>query len=302
MLRKDFLKLTAFSGTIFSTMVKAVPQSKPAAMTAADLQNYLISLVPLPEKTVDRFIIGDPGTRIKKIATCWMPYWDTCKEAVKAGANVIVTHEPTFYTHWDLDEKRPYSDQEFAREQYMQLVESKKKWILDNGLVIIRHHDTLDALKDRGIPYSFGKFLGFRNEDIINSKTYYNVYRIKKQPASVVAAGIAKRMSEVGQPGVAFYGDPDYPVSTVGVGTGAICDPMRFADLKPDLAIAIDDSVKTWTQTYFARDTGKPLVIVNHGASEEAGIQELNRIIKEKFPSVETIHFRQGCTYKWITA
>lgn len=302
MLRKDFLKLTAFSGAIFSTTVKAVQQSKPAAMTAADLQNYLISLVPLPEKTVDRFIIGDPGTRIKKIATCWMPYWDTCKEAVKAGANVIVTHEPTFYTHWDLDEKRPYSDQEFAREQYMQLVESKKKWILDNGLVIIRHHDSLDALKDRGIPYSFGKFLGFRNEDIINSKTYYNVYRIKKQPASVVAAGIAKRMSEVGQPGVAFYGDPDYPVSTVGVGTGAICDPMRFADLKPDLAIAIDDSVKTWTQTYFARDTGKPLVIVNHGASEEAGIQELNRIIKEKFPSVETIHFRQGCTYKWITA
>ena len=302
MIRKNFIKLAVFSGAMINSSLKAAGQTKPAEMTAAELQKYLVSLVPLPEKTVDRIIIGDPGTKIKKIGTCWMPYWDTCKEAVRAGVNVLVTHEPTFYTHWDLDEKREYSDLEYTRDQYKQLVESKKKWILDNGLVIIRHHDTLDALKDRGIPYSFGKFLGFQNSDIINSKTYYNVYRIKKQAASIVAAGIAKRMSEVGQPGVAFYGDPDYPVTSVGVGTGAICDPMRFADLKPDLAIAIDDSVKTWTQTYFARDTGRPLVIVNHGATEEMGLKELRNIISEKFPSIDVIHFEQGCTYKWITA
>lgn len=302
MLRKNFIKLAALSGAFISSPRKSAGQTKAAAMTATDLQNYLVSLVPLPEKTVDRIIIGDPGTRIKKIGTCWMPYWDTCKQAVKEGVNVLVTHEPTFYTHWDLDEKREYSDLEYTRDQYRQLVESKKKWILDNGLVIIRHHDTLDALKDRGIPYSFGKFLGFPNSDIINSKTYYNVYRVKKQPASIVAAGIAKRMAEVGQPGVAFYGDPDYPVTSVGVGTGAICDPMRFADLKPDLAIAIDDSVKTWTQTYFARDTGRPLVIVNHGATEEMGLRELRNIISEKFPSIDVIHFKQGCTYKWIQA
>ena len=45
---------------------------------------------------------------------------------------------------------------------------------------------------------------------------------------------------------------------TVGIGTGCICDPMEFADLKPDIFIAIDDVVRTWTQTTFAADTGQP--------------------------------------------
>jgi hypothetical protein len=27
----------------------------------------------------------------------------------------------------------------------------------------------------------------------------------------------------------------------------------------------------------------------------------LNQIIGNKFPDIETIHFNQGCSYKWIT-
>lgn len=304
MLRKDFIKLAAMAGVIISPAGKIRNEQKAGELTAAELQKYLVSLTVLPERTVDRIVIGDPQTRIKKIGTCWMPVWSTLKEAVKAGVNVMVTHEPTFYTHWDLDEKKEgyHSSIESTKQAYLELVEKKKKWINENGLVIIRNHDTLDALKEVGIPYSLGTFLGYKNSDIINSKTFYNVYRIDKQPAGVVAKNIARKLAEFGQPGVAFYGDPDYQVTSVGVGTGAICDPMRFSDLKPDLAIAIDDSVKTWTQTTFATDSGKPLVVINHGTSEEAGLQMLNKIIRERFTGIDVRHFKQGCTYKWITA
>jgi len=231
-----------------------------------------------------------------------MPYWETCRNAVKSGVNTLVTHEPTFYTHWDLDEQQEdyYRSSEFTRQQYTQQVEKKKKWILDNGLVIIRNHDTLDALPDKGIVFSLGQYLGFDNADIIASRTYYNVYKVNTQPAGDYARKIAGQLKELGQPGVAFYGDPDYKVSSVGVGTGCICDPMEFAELKPDIFIAIDDVVRTWTQTTFAIDTGHPLIVINHGTSEEMGVRSLNRIIAERFPGIEVVHFKQGCTYRWI--
>jgi putative NIF3 family GTP cyclohydrolase 1 type 2 len=308
MKRKDFIRMTALTGGYFaaSGMAKAdsISASETAAgLSAAELQKFLVSLTQLKPRTVDRFIIGAPETKIKKLGTCWMSDWKTCRKAVESGVNVLVTHEPTFYTHWDLDEKSGdyYSSPEFTRNLYLEQVEKKKKWINDNGLVIIRNHDTMDALKDKGIPFALGNFLGFENGDIVRSRTYYNVYRLESQPAAVYAKKVAAKLAELGQPGVEFYGDPGRVISSVGVGTGCICDPMEFADLKPDLFIAIDDVVRTWTQTTYASDTGEPLVVINHGTSEEMGMRMLNKIIKQKFPELETIHFNQGCTYNWIT-
>ena len=308
MIRKDFIKMAALSGGYLAASGVA-KGTKPAAakdsagISAAELQKFLISQTQLKPRTVDRFIIGDPATKIKKAGTCWMSDWKTCRKAVESGVNVLVTHEPTFYTHWDLDEKEGdyYAAPEYTKQLYLEQVDRKKKWINDNALVIIRNHDTMDALKDTGIPYALGNFLGFSNSDIIASRTYYNVYKLNNQTASGFARKVAVKLSELGQPGVAFYGDPDRQIASVGVGTGCICDPMEFADLKPDLFIAIDDVVRTWTQTTYASDTGNPLIVINHGTSEEMGMRMLNKIIKQKFPELETIHFNQGCTYKWIT-
>lgn len=308
MKRKDFIKMSAMTGSYFaaSILTKANNEEKgikSAGMTAAELQKFLISLTLLKPGTVDRFIIGDPETKIKKAGTCWMSDWKTCKKAVESGVNVLVTHEPTFYTHRDLDEKEGdyFASPSFTKELYLEQVEKKKKWINENGLVIIRNHDTMDALGDKGIPFALGNFLGFKNEDIIASRTYYNVYKVKSQTASGYAGKVAARLSEIGQPGVAFYGDPERVISSVGVGTGCICDPMEFADMKPDIFISIDDVVRTWTQTAFAADTGNPLIVINHGTSEEMGMRSLNQIIRQQFPDLEVIHFNQGCTYKWIT-
>lgn len=308
MKRKDFIRLAAITGGYLATS-GASAGNKPSdgtnssGITAAELQKFLVSQTQLKPRTVDRFIIGDPETKIKKAGTCWMSDWKTCRKAVEAGVNVLITHEPTFYTHWDLDEKQGdyFASPEYTKELYLKQVEKKKKWINDNGLVIIRNHDTMDALKDVGIPFSLGNFLGFNNSDILTSRTYYNVYRVKSQKASGYAKNVAGKLSEIGQPGVAFYGDPDRVVKSVGIGTGCICDPMEFADLNPDLFVAIDDVVRTWTQTAYASDTGNPLIVINHGTSEEMGMRMLNQIIRKKFPDLEVIHFNQGCTYKWIT-
>jgi putative NIF3 family GTP cyclohydrolase 1 type 2 len=279
-------------------------RNQSGTMTAAALNAHLRSLVAVDEPSVDKIIIGDPETVVKKIGTAWMPYWRTLKEARKKGVNTMVVHEPTFYTHRDLEETRWdwHAAPDPAKKMYQDQVDAKKKWILENEMVVIRCHDVLDKIKGFGIPFAFGRGLGFSDADLIASRTYYNVYRIGEQPAGGVARRIAGKLREVGQPGVAFYGDPETPVRSVGLGTGCICDPLNFMDLEMDLAVAIDDSVSTWVQTTYAEDTGKPLVVVNHGTSEEFGMRELSAQLDQSLEFVEVIHFPQGCSYQWISS
>jgi putative NIF3 family GTP cyclohydrolase 1 type 2 len=311
MKRKDFLK-SSLMATVGISLVSEVHgwnsfersgKLSGAISTAGELNAFLRSLTEVAEPSVDRIIIGDPSTEIRKIGTCWMPYWDTLKQAVKQGVNIMVVHEPTFYTHWDLD--NPVNDfyqaQKNGRDEYTQLVEKKKKWISEKGLVIIRCHDVWDKIAEIGIPFALGKALGFSLKDIRSKETYYNVYQTEPRKAIDVARDIALKLKTYGQPGVAFYGDENFPVSSIGIGTGCICDPLNFYHLKPDMFIAITDVVRTWIQTSYARDCGKPLVVIDHGTSEEPGIRMLSDFLTEKLPGTETIHFKQGCTYKWIS-
>src|SRR6187549_3707956 len=50
---------------------------------------------------VDTFKAGDPLTPVKGIATSTMATMDVLKQAVKTGANFIITSEPTFYARSD---------------------------------------------------------------------------------------------------------------------------------------------------------------------------------------------------------
>jgi putative NIF3 family GTP cyclohydrolase 1 type 2 len=305
MKRKEFIGLAASSAMAVSMFPDALFAKNPGrVISAKDLNDYLRSLIEVDEPSVDKVIVGDPETKITKIGTAWMPYWKTLKEARAKGVNTMVVHEPTFYTHRDLDETKwdQLGAPSPAKEMYQQQVAAKKQWIEENGMVVIRCHDVLDKIGEYGIPFAFGRALGFRDSDLITSRTYYNVYGIESKPAIEVARHVASKLASVGQPGLAFYGDENYPVKSVGLGTGCICDPMQYMDLEMDLAIAIDDSISTWKQTTFAEDTGRPLLVVNHGSTEEFGMKELSLQLNKSLNAVETIHFKQGCSYKWVTA
>lgn len=315
--RRQFLKASSsmvMTSALFSQ--KSFGESQGGALKAIDVQNYLRTLCDVVEPSSDRIIIGDPNTEVTKMGTCWMPYWKTLKKAVSEGVNTLIVHEPTFYAHWDLDHKEEdywlrieidlgsmnKKSPEAARAAYIALMEKKKQWIEEHGLVIIRCHDVMDKIAEFGIPYALGQALGFTNNDIIRSRTFYNVYRIDPAPAIDVAKHIATQFNSVGQPGVAFYGDPQYMVKSVGLGTGCICNPIDFMDLNPDLYISIDDTIRTWIQTTYAEDSGQPLVVINHGTSEEFGPRTMNTHLRTIYPDYEIIHFEQGCSYRWVVA
>jgi putative NIF3 family GTP cyclohydrolase 1 type 2 len=303
MKRRKFIRMTGLGTASTMLFASGISQCNIEKMTAEDLNTYLRSIIEVDEPSVDRIVIGNPKTEITGIGTAWMPYWKTLKKTVEAGVNTLVVHEPAFYTHWDLDaDNSDYLRAPIpAKDNYTKVVNEKKKWIEDNGLVIIRCHDVLDKVPDWGIPYALGKGLGLSNDNIVKSKKFYNVYEIEPTPASEVAQKIAVSLKVIGQPGVAFYGDENYIVKTIGLGTGCICDPLQYSELEPDLFIGIDDTIRTWIQSTYAEDTGQPLVVINHGTSEEFGMQSLNEHLTKTFKNYEVIHLKQGCGYKWIS-
>lgn len=307
--RRDFLFLIGAnslavalaSNALARTTLKAIRGKK--RLTAGDLQRYLRSLYEIEEPSCDQIVVGRAEKEISKIGTAWMGYWRTCRKAVEMGIDALVVHEPTFYSHWDLGaEDARYRRNEAAEAAYEKLIAEKHAWIEDHGLTIIRSHDVMDRVGEFGMPFALGETLGFSKDDIVRSQMCYNVYAIEPKPAKDVAREIARRLKPLGQPGVAFYGDEDRSVTSVGVGTGCICDPIQYASLNPDLFIAIDDKVNTWIQTTYAEDSGHPLVVINHGTSEECGMKALAGHLSEALPNVPVVHVGDGCSYKWFAA
>ncbi len=273
-----------------------------------ELNIFLNNLAKIPEDTVtvDKIIIGDELVPIKKIGTCWVATFDVLKKAVEEGVNVIVTHEPTFYTHWDLEDEKPHysyvrRDQNLTKgeQAYLEQIEKKKKFILDNNLVIIRCHDTMDFREDFGMSKALAKVLGFKEEDLLFSKTVYNIYRVDRLSAYELTKKIADALKPLNHIGVQFYGDENRIVNSIGIGCGCYCDPILYMEYDADYYLAINDMIKTWVQSVYSADSGLPMGVINHGTSEEMGMRLLASYINEE-TGIETIHFNGGCDYKLI--
>jgi putative NIF3 family GTP cyclohydrolase 1 type 2 len=260
-------------------------------MEAFQVNRYLNSLFSdLKEDTVDRVIYGDSDREVKGITVAWMPYRWVLEKTHALGANVLVTHEPTFYDHRDLAGK--LADIPATTE--------KQKLIDELGITVIRCHDVWDALPEIGNPFAWGDFLELGAP--VDGERYYNIYEVSPQSARSFARYVAGKTHQLGQPTIGFYGDPDREVRKVGLGTGCICDPFKMYKMGADLAISVDDTVRAWVAGEWCQDEGNPLLVVNHCVSEELGIVTLANHIREVFSDVPVTHIPQQCTFQSITA
>src|SRR6185437_1633077 len=106
---------------------------------------------PVDPNTVDTFKAGDPETPVTGIATTFLDTYDVLQEAVASGANLIITHEPTFYNHLD--------ETGFLKGD--PVFEQKMAYIREHHLVIWRFHDQWHWRKPDGIIEGFTQALGW---------------------------------------------------------------------------------------------------------------------------------------------
>src|SRR6266436_688366 len=91
------------AGAALTAAQTALPQSTGEAFTAGQVIARIKANIGIPwrAQTVDNIIVGTPETRVKGIATTRMSTLDVVQRAAAALRNMVITHEPTFFSHQD---------------------------------------------------------------------------------------------------------------------------------------------------------------------------------------------------------
>jgi putative NIF3 family GTP cyclohydrolase 1 type 2 len=103
--RREFVALTAagaVAGPIASTF--ALGQRPAVRITAGDIVERIKQSVGVPWNagtTVDTFKAGDPSTVVTGVVVTSMATLAVLQQAVKVGANFVITSAPTFYSRAD---------------------------------------------------------------------------------------------------------------------------------------------------------------------------------------------------------
>ena len=102
---------------------------------------------------MDTFKAGDPDTPVAGIATSFMATLDVLQRAAAAGKNLIVTHEPTFWSRQD-ETKELVNDP---------IYKFKQAFIAQHKLVVRRFHDHWHARQPDAVMTGLVQLLGWDN-------------------------------------------------------------------------------------------------------------------------------------------
>jgi len=225
--------------------------------------------VPWQEETVDTFKAGDPDTKVTGIAVTMMATFDVLQRAAVSGANLIITHEPTFYNHQDKpDLEQKENDPVWA---------AKRAFIQEHNLVVWRFHDHWHRMKRDGIEAGMAHALGWEKfQDAGNQYLFSLPETDLEHLASDLKSRLKIRVMRV-------VGDPKLKVMKVALVPGAsgFVKETRALEIS-DVQVLITGEPREWETVEYVADAvteGKPkaLIILGHIPSEQAGMEECAR-------------------------
>ena len=241
-------------------------------MRAREIREYFLSRADRvdPEHTVDTFKHGDPETEVGGVGVTWMLTMDAIDEAERLGVNFFITHEPTFYTHYD--------DVEEVKDDPM--YQAKRKRLDEAGLTVLRLHDCWDHWPEIGIGPTLAKLLGLtlleRGEG--NVKVYGAA-----TPTTLDAFARLVR-EKLGMDAVQVMGPADAQVERVGLAFGMSGGLVRlrgYVAMKTDVIVA--GELIHWQDIRYLQDNKCPLILTDHAASENPGMRSLAEFVQEQF-------------------
>jgi len=215
--------------------------------------------VPWRAQTVDTIKSGNPNTPVKGIATTMMATFDVVKRAAADGLNMVITHEPTFYSHED--KTGELTDDPVYRQ--------KQEFLDRNQMVVFRFHDHWHAMRPDGIATGMTQLLEWtKNVDPANPRQFLF--------DGVTLADLARQIQDrLKIRSMRLVGDPALKVRRVGANWGYAGSLRAFA--RPDLDALIIGEAREWELIEYAADavTGgakRGLIVMGHIPSEQGGM------------------------------
>jgi putative NIF3 family GTP cyclohydrolase 1 type 2 len=228
-----------------------------AAQVIASIQGHVG--VPWRAQTVDTIKSGDPNTVIKGIATTMMATFDVVQRAAADGLNMVITHEPTFYSHEDKTAD--------LRDDSVYRV--KQDFLDKNQMVVFRFHDHWHAMRPDGIATGMTEALGWtKMVDPANPRQFLFHEMTLGELAKQMQDRLKIRTMRV-------VGDPALKVRKAAANWGYAGSLRAFA--RTDLDALIIGEAREWELIEYAADAvtsgaKRGLIVMGHIPSEQGGM------------------------------
>jgi putative NIF3 family GTP cyclohydrolase 1 type 2 len=260
-----------------SAMVAAYPQDA-APLTAGRVIERIKANVGIPwrAETVDNLIFGGPETPVKGIATAMMATLDVVQRAAAAGKNMVITHEPTFYSHQDR------IDSLSKDETYL----FKTEFLRKNNMAVFHFHDHWHGRRPDGIATGMVRELGWeKNADPQNAR----VFVFPRVPLARFARDIESRLKART---MRVLGNPGLPVNRVLASWGNVSlNPGIPYISRPEVDVLLAGETHEWELVEYAQDMitsgkNKGLIVLGHVVSEQSGMKYCAEWLKSFVPEV----------------
>lgn len=234
--------------------------------------------------SVDTLKFGNPQTEVKGIAVAFMASQQVLEWSVAMGANLIITHEGTFFSHHDAKESTYVNDP---------IYKAKSRFIEESGLAIYRFHDYWHRYEPDGIMEGLIHALDW-NDRVTEHLPAASIVAVQPMKLEQVIEHIKKKL---GIRYVRTVGDLSMSCSRIGLlagyrGGGDNAIPL-FANYKLDLIIYGEGP--EWETPEYVRDAvhlgrHQALVVLGHSESEQPGMKLLADRLRHKYSTIP-VHY-----------
>lgn len=303
--RRNFLGFAAAAtvGTVLAAcqpramnMVKSA-EGKAPPMKVKEVIDAIITACGtgiIPD-TVDLLLAGDLEAEVTSVATAFMTTPDVIREVAERGANLIISHEPIYYTDTD--------QLDWLQEDPVYL--AKLALIKETGMNIWRFHDYSHSTFPDLIISGILRDLGWED---YGSPTFPFIYTI---PETTVSKLVKLLKKQLGNDTVRVVGDAGVKVKKVGLfiggissGCGADTMTMEFMQ-EHDLDLIIAGEILEWMLCSYVRDAAqlglnKAMIVAGHVHTEEAGMKYLPEWLADILPGLPAFFVESGDPYRYV--
>lgn len=258
--------------------------------------------------TADTVKYGDPDRECTGVATSIAPTVDVIRRTGETGCNLLIVHEPTFWTHEDskawLEGDPLYREKTALMDRY--------------GITVWRFHDHMHRHKPDLVFGGMTRQLGWEAYDITGERSrsphidkdhhLSALWQLPDMPFRDVVAHIKEHL---GLDRVHYAGNPDAVIRRAAVTFHEYDkEPQQgyiqiMKDLDIDLLIP-GESVN-WATQYYIRDAGtlgmnRAILLIGHFNVESLGMKDLaDRYIPALLKDqVRTVYVPAGNSYRYM--
>lgn len=284
--RRSFLKNTSIltaTGLIVDPL-SVFGTSRRKEWTVGEIMDLFITQVPNApfQTTVDTLKAGTRDQVVTGIVTTMFPTLAVINKAIELKANLIIPHEPTFYSGGD---QTDWLENDSVYQYKLDL-------LAKNGIAIWRNHDYIHRMKVDGVQAGVVDQLGW-NE-------YYQQNAVLIIPKTSLHDLITHVKTKLEVPAMRYVGDLNQLCSKVLLLPGAVGGKRQIESImkeKPDVLICGESN--EWETPEYVRDAyemGQKLsmIEIGHSASEEGGSEFLTSWLRKYTPEIPVTHIPSG--------